>query len=109
MKSWLPPTIEVAIRCKHDTDKSEGITYRDEDDASSTIKMIDERLEWLTKLFRQKYTMSDKGKSGFNPVKNPSHRDDLGDLPSKTLVLEIKELIDKYRRFSKFSWYIVTH
>lgn len=96
--SMVLESLQVAVRCKEDTDKSEGVVDFDDLSADSALKNIDERLDGLTKMFRQKYTMHGKQEKGFNPISKDTDREDLDDLPSKTLAVQVKALIDKHRK-----------
>lgn len=91
-------SLQFAVRCKEETDKSEGVVDFDDLSADLALENIDERLDWLTKMFRQKYTMNAKREKGFNPISKATDREDLDDLPSKTLAIQVKALIDKHRK-----------
>lgn len=91
-------SLQVAVRCKEETDKSEGVVDINDLSADLALENIDERLDWLTKLFRQKYTMNGKKEKGFNPISKVTDREDLDDLPSKTLAAQVKALIGKHSK-----------
>ena len=90
--------VQVAVRCKEDTDISEGIIYPSRNSATSTLETIDERLDFLIRMFRQRYHMHGERKNEFNPIKFLSHRENLDDSPSKTLAFHVKRLIDQYSK-----------
>ena len=97
--SMFAEDIQVAVRCKEETDKSEGITYPSCKDATLTLEKIDDELDKVITLFRTKYHMNGKSKNGFNPIRNLGDRKELGDSPSKILASEVKSLVDQYSMF----------
>ena len=96
--SMVTESLQVAIRCKEETDKSEGIVYPSRNHATSAIEKSDETLDHVTSLFRSRYHMDKRGKNEINPIRNLDNRRDLKDSPSEALASEVKSLIDGYRK-----------
>ncbi|KAL8843544.1 MAG: hypothetical protein Q9170_000048 [Blastenia crenularia] len=87
-------SLQVAVRGKEETDKSERTIRRDDTTADETIRLMDERFVLLQKLFHQGYrTLSAKG---LNPVRRPRDRD-LLDSASQSLAAKGSEIIANHR------------
>lgn len=102
--SMVTESLQVAVRCKEETDKGEGIVGLNDKSATITLKTMDERLDFMTKIFRQKYGMNGKGKDEFNPIEKIGDREHLDNLPSETLAMQVKALIDKYSKLQRDDW-----
>ena len=98
--SMVEENLQVAVRCKVETDMGEGIVYPS-NYATSTIGKMDETLESVIKLFRFKYHMDGKGRNGFNPIKNVGDREQLKEVSSRTLAHQVQVLIDQYSKLSQ--------
>lgn len=96
--SMFTEDIQVAVRCKEDTDKSEDIAHPSCKGATLALEKIDDTLDFVVRLFRQRYHMNGKGKNGFNPIRNLGDREELGDSPSKILAIEVESLVVQYRK-----------
>ena len=92
-------SIQVLIRCKEATDKGDGTVTQENEDATSEIRLINERWNFLKDLFHKKYLTSEIGKAkGFNPVQQDGARREL-DQPSQALAQKMKILIEKHRGY----------
>ena len=95
--SMVTESLQVAVRCKEATDRSESIVYGSRNYAP-TIEKSDETLDYVTRLFLSRYHMNKRGKNEINPIRNLEDRKALKDSPSEALASEVKSLIDRYRK-----------
>lgn len=96
--SMVTESLQVAVRCKEETDMSDGIVYSSRNHATLTIEKSDETLAHVTSLFHSRYHMDKKGKNEINPIKNLKDRKNLKDSPSEALADKVKGLIEGYRK-----------
>ncbi|KAL8936532.1 MAG: hypothetical protein Q9211_004141 [Gyalolechia sp. 1 TL-2023] len=86
-------SLQVAVRCKDETDKGEGTVRQNDTTADEAIKLMDERFELLKNLFHQGHrTLSSKG---LNPIRKVQDRTFL-DGASQSLASKASEIIDSY-------------
>ncbi|KAL9026427.1 MAG: hypothetical protein Q9196_004907 [Gyalolechia fulgens] len=89
-------SLQVAVRCKDETDKGEGTVRQNDTTADEAIKLMDERFELLKNLFHQGHrTLSSKG---LNPIRKVQDRTFL-DGASQSLASKASEIIDSYYEF----------
>lgn len=85
--------IQMTIRCKAATDKSENLIPGDSDEATTEIKQIEEKWEFLQGLFHTSYRR--------NPIHSDRDRHSLADAPSQQLARDVKSVIEKHRKYSQ--------
>lgn len=99
MLSMTTESLQVAVRGKEAIDKREGILMPEDGTAQTTIDKIEERLNFLIRLYRKKYGATEEREMTFNPLKEGSRAyADLGS-PDQSLAREMKDVIDTYRGF----------
>ena len=93
-------SLQVAVRCKEETDKEMGLLPQGDKRAETDISLMDERLDLLMRLFRQKYKSigqrHGKGKLDFNPVEELKDRNSLGQ-PAQMLAQHVDRVTRSYR------------
>lgn len=100
--TMLTESMQVSIRCKEETDKDMGTLPRNDSTAESDIKLQDETLDRLMRIFWKKYSIKERkdGKANveFNPVKDLRDRD-LLDEPARMFARDVDRVIGNYRHF----------
>ena len=98
--SMVTESLQVAVRCKEETDKEMGLLPQGDARAETDISLMDERLDLLMRLFRQKYKSMGqrhgKGKLEFNPVKDYKDRNSL-DQPAQMLAQHVDRVTKSHR------------
>lgn len=86
-------TLQVAVRCKEETDKQEETIKQDDKTADDAIALMDERFDLLKRLFHQAYrTLLPKG---LNPLQNAQDRARLDDA-SHSLAAKASDIVEQY-------------
>ncbi|KAL8729488.1 MAG: hypothetical protein Q9166_004736 [cf. Caloplaca sp. 2 TL-2023] len=89
-------TLQVTVRCKEETDKQEEVIAQDDKTADEAIALMDERFDFLRRLFHQRYrTLLPRG---LNPIRSPQARARLDDA-SQSLAAKASEIIEQYHIF----------
>ena len=98
--SMVTESLQVAVRCKEETDKEMGLLPQGDARAETDISLMDERLDLLMRLFRQKYKSTGqrhgKGKLEFNPVNDLKDRNSL-DQPAQMLAQHVDRVTKSHR------------
>ena len=98
--SMVTESLQVAVRCKEETDKEMGLLPQGDARAETDISLMDERLDLLMRLFRQKYKSTGqrhgKGKLEFNPIKDHEDRNSL-DQPAQMLAQHVDRVTKCHR------------
>ncbi|KAL8820938.1 MAG: hypothetical protein Q9191_007413, partial [Dirinaria sp. TL-2023a] len=96
MFSMTTESLQVAVRGKEAIDKREGILMPEDETAQTTIDKIEERLNFLIRLYRKKYGATEEREMTFNPLKEGFRA--YADLsrPDQSLAREMKDVIDTY-------------
>ena len=97
MLSMTTESLQVAVRGKEATDKREGILMQGDGTATTTIEKMEERLNFLIRLYRKKYGATEEREMTFNPLKNHDAYNSLGP-PDQDLAHKIRTVTDTYRR-----------
>ncbi|MCJ1467668.1 hypothetical protein MMC07_006293 [Pseudocyphellaria aurata] len=87
--AMMTESMQIQIRCKEETDKTDGTIARENNVASSDIGLMEEKWEVLRDLFHKKY-------KGFNPIYQDRDQKDLEDASMQRLAQQVKALTEKY-------------
>ena len=101
--SMVTESMQVCVRCKEETDKQMGALAKDDSTAKSEVNRMDERLDFLMRIFWKKYHVAEhkggKAKAEFNPVRDLKDRGSL-DGPAQIFAREVDRVIRDYRKSS---------
>ena len=88
-------TLEATVRYKEEVDKQEGLISGDDETAARTIAAMDDRFDFLSRLFHQAFrTLVPKG---LNPICDLTSRADLH-FASQSLAAQASEIIQQHRK-----------
>lgn len=97
--AMVTESMQVSVRCKQATDEEMGITPPE--DPQKEINGMDDRLDWLSEIFRQKYgntgNKNGKGRKEFNPLEDLNDRRSL-DQPAQTFACDVDRIVEHYRK-----------
>ena len=90
-------SLQASMRCKEETEKSQGILAEDDDGVKMDIENLDETIALLTELFARKHHRKTKEKSAFNPIASAVDEQKLTDSIPRDLARRLKSIIKNHR------------